>query len=90
MAARTAPPGYLLHLADNALVLGQRNAEWCAHAPVLEEDIAMANISLDLIGQARMLYQHAANVLGNSATEDELAYFRDEKDFRNFTRKSVV
>ena len=85
MAWKTAPTGYLLHLADNALVLGQRNAEWCAHGPVLEEDIAMANISLDLIGQARMLYQHAAAVQGKGATEDELAYFRDEKDFRNFT-----
>jgi ring-1,2-phenylacetyl-CoA epoxidase subunit PaaC len=85
MAAKTAPAGYLLHLADNALVLGQRNAEWCAHGPVLEEDIAMANISLDLIGQARLLYQHAAAVHGNGATEDSLAYFRDEKDFRNFT-----
>jgi ring-1,2-phenylacetyl-CoA epoxidase subunit PaaC len=51
---------YLLHLADNALVLGQRNAEWCANGPVLEEDIALANISLDLIGQARFLYQHIA------------------------------
>lgn len=85
MAASTAPAGYLLHLADNALVLGQRNAEWCAHGPVLEEDIAMANISLDLIGQARMLYQHAAAVQGGGATEDSLAYFRDAKDFRNFT-----
>jgi ring-1,2-phenylacetyl-CoA epoxidase subunit PaaC len=51
---------YILHLADNALILGQRNAEWCGHGPVLEEDIAMANISLDLIGQARLLYQLAA------------------------------
>ena len=63
-AAITAPIGYLLHLADNALVLGQRNAEWCAHGPVLEEDIALANVSLDLIGQARLLYQHAATVQG--------------------------
>ena len=85
MAATTAPLGYLLHLADNAVVLGQRNAEWCAHGPVLEEDIAMANISLDLIGQARLLFQHAAAVQGGDATEDRLAYFRDEKDFRNFT-----
>jgi ring-1,2-phenylacetyl-CoA epoxidase subunit PaaC len=85
MAATTAPLGYLLHLADNAVVLGQRNAEWCAHGPVLEEDIAMANISLDLIGQARMLYQHAAQVQGNGATEDSLAYLRDEQDFRNLT-----
>ena len=85
MAATSAPLGYLLHLADNALVLGQRNAEWCAHGPVLEEDIAMANISLDLIGQARLLYQHAATLNGEGATENSLAYFRDEKDFRNFT-----
>jgi ring-1,2-phenylacetyl-CoA epoxidase subunit PaaC len=51
---------FILHLADNALILGQRNAEWCGHGPVLEEDIAMANVSLDLIGQARLLYQLAA------------------------------
>jgi len=54
---------YLLHLADNALVLGQRNAEWCGHGPVLEEDLALANNSLDLIGQARLLYQHAASLI---------------------------
>ncbi len=75
----------LLHLADNALVLGQRNAEWCGHAPVLEEDIALANTSLDLIGQARLLYQHAATLLGHGATEDTLAYFRDARAFRNYT-----
>lgn len=83
--ARTAPLGYLLHLADNALVLGQRNAEWCGNGPVLEEDIALANMSLDLIGQARLLYQHAAVVAGDGATEDSLAYFRDATDFRNYT-----
>ena len=76
---------YLLHLADNALVLGQRNAEWCGHGPVLEEDIAMANISVDLIGQARMLYQHIAELKADGATEDTLAYFRDAAEFRNFT-----
>ena len=59
---------YLLHLADNALVLGQRNAEWCGHGPVLEEDIAMANISVDLIGQARMLYQHISTLAPTLAT----------------------
>ena len=79
-----APLEYVLHLADNALVLGQRNAEWCGHGPVLEEDIAMANISLDLVGQARMLYQHAAALQGGGATEDTLAYFRDAREFRNF------
>ena len=76
---------YLLHLADSALVLGQRNAEWCGHGPVLEEDIAMANISLDLVGQARLLYQLAATRLGGGATEDSLAYFRDAPAFRNHT-----
>jgi ring-1,2-phenylacetyl-CoA epoxidase subunit PaaC len=80
-----APVDYLLHLADNALVLGQRNAEWCGHGPVLEEDIAMANMSLDLIGQARLLYQHAAALLGGDATEDRLAYFRDTRQYRNCT-----
>ena len=81
----SAPIDYLLHLADNAVILGQRNAEWCGHGPVLEEDIALANISLDLIGQARLLYQHAATVAGNGATEDTLAYFRDSGQFRNYT-----
>ena len=62
-----APVDYLLHLADNALVLGQRNAEWCGHGPVLEEDLALANNSLDLLGQARMLYQHAAALINDDA-----------------------
>ncbi len=76
---------YILHLADNALILGQRNAEWCGHGPILEEDIALANNSLDLIGQARLLYQRAAELLGHGATEDTLAYFRDVPDFLNYT-----
>ena len=80
-----APVDYLLHLADNALILGQRNAEWCGHGPILEEDIALSNNSLDLVGQARMLYQHAAELQGGGATEDTLAYFRDVPDFKNYT-----
>ena len=76
---------YLLHLADNALILGQRNAEWCGHGPVLEEDIAMSNVSLDLIGQARLLYQQAAALTGNGCSEDRLAYFRETHEFRNYT-----
>ena len=76
---------YLLHLADNALVLGQRNAEWCGHGPVLEEDIALSNVSLDLIGQARLLYQLVAALKGGDCTEDKLAYFRDTHEFRNYT-----
>lgn len=75
---------YLLHLADNALILGQRNAEWCGHGPILEEDIAMANIGLDHIGQARLLYQHVAALKGDGCTEDKLAYFRNPEDFRNY------
>lgn len=81
----SATANYLLHLADNAVVLGQRNTEWCGHGPALEEDIALANVSLDLIGQARMLYQQAATELGGDATEDRLAYFRDVPEFRNYT-----
>jgi ring-1,2-phenylacetyl-CoA epoxidase subunit PaaC len=76
---------YLLHLADNALVLGQRNAEWCGHGPILEEDIALSNVSLDLIGQARLLYQLVASLKGGDTTEDKLAYFRDVGEFRNYT-----
>jgi len=83
--AVAAPIDYLLHLADNALILGQRNAEWCGHGPILEEDIALSNNSLDLIGQARLLYQHAASQIGQGATEDTLAYFRDVPDFKNYT-----
>lgn len=74
---------YILHLADNALILGQRNAEWCGHGPVLEQDIAITNISLDLIGQARSLYQYAAELKGNGATEDSLAFLRTEREFKN-------
>jgi len=77
------PLDYLLHLADNALILGQRNAEWCGHGPVLEQDIAISNISLDLIGQARSFYQYAAELNGNGATEDTLAYHRNERQFKN-------
>ncbi|WP_179405465.1 1,2-phenylacetyl-CoA epoxidase subunit PaaC [Burkholderia guangdongensis] len=80
---------YVLRLADNALILGQRNAEWCGHGPILEEDIALTNMSLDLIGQARMLYTHAAELerqlTGATKTENDYAYFRAEREFANFT-----
>ncbi len=80
---------YVLRLADNALILGQRNTEWCGHGPVLEEDIALANMSLDLIGQARLLYSHAATLdkalTGRELVEDDYAYFRAEREFRNYT-----
>ncbi|MBX2939834.1 MAG: phenylacetate-CoA oxygenase subunit PaaC [Ferruginibacter sp.] len=82
------PVSYILYLADNNLILAQRNSEWCGHGPILEQDIAITNITLDLIGQARMLYQLAADILnqqnGNQeATEDTLAYLRDERAFSN-------
>jgi ring-1,2-phenylacetyl-CoA epoxidase subunit PaaC len=74
---------YILHLADDALILGHRNSEWCGHGPVLEQDIAITNISLDLIGQARNFYQYAALLIGNDSTEDKLAYLRDTHEFKN-------
>lgn len=74
---------YTLHLADNALIIGHRNSEWCGHGPVLEQDIAISNIALDFIGQARNFYQYAAELTGNGATEDSLAYLRDVIDFKN-------
>ncbi len=74
---------YTLHLADTNLILAQRNAEWCGHGPILEQDIAITNISLDLIGQARNFYQYAASLIGNNATEDSLAYLRTEREFKN-------
>ena len=74
---------YLLHLADNSLILGHRNSEWCGHGPILEQDIALTNISLDLIGQARYVYQYAAECIGEGATEDSLAFLRDVRDFKN-------
>jgi ring-1,2-phenylacetyl-CoA epoxidase subunit PaaC len=75
---------YTLHLADTNLILSQRNAEWCGHGPVLEQDIAITNISLDLLGQARNFYQYVAQLIGGDATEDSLAYLRKEREFRNF------
>jgi ring-1,2-phenylacetyl-CoA epoxidase subunit PaaC len=74
---------YTLHLADNALILGHRNSEWTGHGPALEQDIAITNIALDLIGQARNFYQYAAELIGNNATEDSLAYLRDAQNFKN-------
>jgi ring-1,2-phenylacetyl-CoA epoxidase subunit PaaC len=74
---------YTLQLADNALIIGHRNSEWCGHGPVLEQDIAITNISLDLIGQARNFYQYAASVIGNDADEDKLAYLRNTNEFKN-------
>ena len=74
---------YTLHLADNALILAQRNSEWTGHGPVLEQDIAISNIALDLLGQARMFYQYAVRLEGGKISEDDLAYLRDAWDFKN-------
>jgi ring-1,2-phenylacetyl-CoA epoxidase subunit PaaC len=74
---------HLLRRADDALVLAHRLSEWCGHAPMLEEDLALPNVALDLLGQARMLYSHAATIEGLGRTEDDLAYLRDAPQFRN-------
>ncbi|MGG9962093.1 1,2-phenylacetyl-CoA epoxidase subunit PaaC [Ferruginibacter sp. SUN106] len=74
---------YILHLADTTLILAQRNAEWCGHGPILEQDIAITNISLDLIGQSRNFYQYAATLIGGDTDEDKLAYLRKERAFKN-------
>ena len=74
---------YILHLADNNLILTQRNGEWCGHGPILEQDIAITNITLDLIGQSRYFYQYAAKLIGENNTEDSLAYLRKEREFKN-------
>ncbi len=80
----TSKINYLLHLADNGLILAQRLGEWCGHGPALEQDIALTNIALDVLGQARYFYQYTADVDGKGKTEDDYAYFRDEREFKNF------
>lgn len=74
---------YVLGLADDALILGHRLSEWSGQAPVLEEDIALSNLALDLIGQARLFYARAGEVEGRGRDEDALAYLRDEHEFAN-------
>ncbi len=76
---------YLLRLGDTTLILGQRLGEWCGHGPVLEEDIALANMALDLIGQSRMLLTRAGALEGQGFDEDQLAFLREERDYRNLT-----
>lgn len=93
-AASTASPididgqahqAILMRLGDSCLVLAQRLSQWCGHGPMLEEDIALTNVSLDLLGQARLLLSHAGAIEGRGRTEDDLAYFRDEAEFLNWT-----
>jgi ring-1,2-phenylacetyl-CoA epoxidase subunit PaaC len=74
---------YALRRADDALILGHRLSEWCGHAPMLEEDMALANMGLDLLGQARELYSYAARVEGKDNDEDKFAYLRDVRQYRN-------
>ena len=75
---------YILHLADSNLILAQRNAEWCGHGPILEQDIAITNISLDLIGQSRNFYQYAATLIGGDATEDSQTAIGDKLFYVSF------
>jgi ring-1,2-phenylacetyl-CoA epoxidase subunit PaaC len=76
---------YLLRIADTCLILAQRLGEWCGHAPALEEDIAMTNMALDLVGQARALFTRAGQIEGRAHDEDQLAFLRDERDYFNLT-----
>jgi ring-1,2-phenylacetyl-CoA epoxidase subunit PaaC len=76
---------YLLRIGDTALIQAQRLGEWCGHAPALEEDIALANIALDLIGQARAVLTHAGALEGAGRDEDQLAFLREEREYRNVT-----
>jgi ring-1,2-phenylacetyl-CoA epoxidase subunit PaaC len=76
---------YVLRLADTSLILAQRLGEWIGHAPAIEEDLGLANISLDLLGQARMLLSHAGELEGLGRSEDDLAYLREESQFHNAT-----
>lgn len=74
---------YLLRIGDSSLIHGQRLAEWCGHGPFLEEDLALTNISLDLIGQAKAFLEYAGKVEGKGKTEDDLAFFRNERNYFN-------
>lgn len=74
---------FVLRRADDALILGHRLSEWCGHAPMLEEDMALANMGLDLIGQARSLYAHAADIEGAGRNEDDYAFLRDVRQYGN-------
>ena len=83
--ALTPPVRYVLRIGDTALIHAQRLAEWCGHGPVLEEDIALTNMALDLLGQARALLTLAAALEGSGLDEDALAFLRDEGDYLNLT-----
>lgn len=80
----TASQHYYLRIADSSMILGHRLSEWCGHGPVLEEDIALTNLALDLIGQATLLYRELAQEHPTFKTEDEWVYYRNEREFRNY------
>ncbi len=84
-AANAAHLEYVLRIADTSLILGQRLSEWCGHGPVIEEDIALTNVALDLIGQARLLLTHVGRLEGQGRDEDQLAFLRTEPQYRNLT-----
>lgn len=83
MTKQDALFNYCLRIADSNLILGQRLGEWCGHGPFLEEDLAMTNTSLDIIGQANSIYQYAAKIEGKGRTEDDLAFLRNEREYYN-------
>ncbi|MEQ1648715.1 MAG: 1,2-phenylacetyl-CoA epoxidase subunit PaaC [Hyphomicrobiaceae bacterium] len=83
MTDKSALFDFVVALADDALVLGHRLSEWSGHAPTLEQDIALSNLGLDLIGQARLFYTYAGEIEGAGRNEDDLAYFRDQGQYRN-------
>jgi len=74
---------YILRLGDDSLILGQRMSEWCGHGPILEEDIAMTNIALDLIGQATNLLNYAGEIEGKGRSGDDLAFLRFDREYKN-------
>jgi ring-1,2-phenylacetyl-CoA epoxidase subunit PaaC len=84
-AANAAHLEYVLRIADTSLILGQRLSEWCGHGPIIEEDIALTNVALDLIGQARLLLTHVGKLEGSGRDEDQLAFLRGEPQYRNLT-----
>lgn len=79
----TALFDYLIELGDDHLILGHRHSQWCGHAPMLEEDLALSNIALDLLGQARNLLTYAGEIEGKGRSEDDLAYLRKENEYKN-------
>jgi ring-1,2-phenylacetyl-CoA epoxidase subunit PaaC len=83
MTIQEAKFEYLLRLGDSSLIIGHRLSEWCGHGPILEEDIALINIALDFVGNATSLLKYAAEVEGKGRDEDDLAFMRDEREFRN-------